>query len=78
MGAAAGPDQLVVPRAKVKEKDVIGAADAFVGGFVGAAMKGLPAFDCVLWAHAAGTLSTQMQGAQESLPSEEKVLAFLD
>ena len=52
--------------------DIVGAADAFIGGFIGAGLneRGHSAGRSLLWAHAAGTLSTHKKGAQESQPVE--------
>jgi sugar/nucleoside kinase (ribokinase family) len=52
--------------------DFIGAADAFVGGFVAAHCRRLSVTQSVLWAHAAGNLSLSERGAQSSLASAKQ------
>ena len=58
-------DTLIVPRQLVKAVDTIGAADAFIGGFLAASMLGLSSARSLLWAHTAGNLSLSKRGAQE-------------
>lgn len=64
---------LVVPRSKHIIIDNIGAADAFVGGFIAAAVKGKSNTRCLLWAHACGAISCFKEGAQGSLPYPNEV-----
>jgi sugar/nucleoside kinase (ribokinase family)/serine/threonine protein kinase len=85
-GAGAGgmlaerDELLVVPRSKHMVKDNIGAADAFVGGFIAAAVRGHSNIRCLLWAHAAAVISCSKEGAQKSLPKSpteiEELLAY--
>ena len=84
-GAGAGgmlaerDELLVVPRSKHMVKDNIGAADAFVGGFIAAAVLGHSNIRCLLWAHAAAVISCSKEGAQKSLPDAaeiEELLAY--
>jgi len=84
-GAGAGgmlaerDELLVVPRSKHMVKDNIGAADAFVGGFIAAAVLGHSNIRCLLWAHAAAVISCSKEGAQDSLPKAadiEELLAY--
>ena len=69
----------VVPRARGKHRvvDIVGAADAFVGGFIAARCRRLSGAQALLWGHGAGTVSTLSRGAQESMPSLPRLVDFL-
>lgn len=69
--------ELVVPRRTHDIVDVIGAADASVGGFVAALCRGLSATQAMLWAHASGSLSTLRPGAQEAMPTLQELSVYL-
>ena len=66
-----------LPKSPLKVIDYIGAADAFVGAFIAARCRRLTATQALLWANAAGTLSTQRRGAQESMPTLEELTKFM-
>ena len=68
----------VLPRQKGEIVDVIGAADAFVGGFIAAQLRGASSTESLMWAHGASTRSTQASGAQEAMPNFLELRAFLD
>lgn len=75
---AIADDLLVLPRCWSRVTgDAIGAADGFIGGFIGAQCLGLPKDVCLLWASAAATICTRSYGAQESLPTCEDIKAFI-
>ena len=67
---------VVLPRQSVRVVDVVGAADAFVGGFVAAYCRQLPLPVCMLWGHAGGSLSVAGAGAQTSYPDLTAILVF--
>eukprot|EP00327_Prymnesium_parvum_P033079 CAMPEP_0195599388 /NCGR_PEP_ID=MMETSP0815-20121206/4007_1 /TAXON_ID=97485 /ORGANISM="Prymnesium parvum, Strain Texoma1" /LENGTH=1645 /DNA_ID=CAMNT_0040738823 /DNA_START=358 /DNA_END=5295 /DNA_ORIENTATION=+ len=69
---------LVLPRTQFVFVDAIGAADAFVGGFLAAHVRGLPIDQKVLWAGAAADLSTMRPGGVNSMPHEDELLAYLN
>ena len=72
-----GTSLLVLPRARIPVVDVIGAADAFIGGFLAARCRRLSMCQAMLWAHGAGTLSTMERGAQEIRMVTRPLLAGL-
>ncbi len=77
LGVGARETLLVLPRSRMPVIDVIGAADAFVGGFLAARCRRLSMCQALLWAYAAGTLSTLQRGAQESMPDVADLRSFL-
>ena len=69
---------IVVPRQKSGQTvDIIGAADAFIGAFVAAQLRGRSAAESLVWAHGAGTRSTQASGAVKGMPTTEEVVRFV-
>ena len=57
--------------------DIVGAADAFVGGFVAAICHGLSSAQALLWAEGASRLTRMVPGAQKGLPTREALLTLL-
>ena len=78
----ASPEHLsfVLPRAQKRADtvvDVIGAADAFIGGFIGAQLHGKRTAESLLWGEAAAARSTQASGGIAGLPTREEMESFL-
>jgi ribokinase len=57
--------------------DTTGAGDAFSAGLIYQIVKGHSLKDALVFANAAGAVSTMTYGAMESMPSKEKVESFL-
>ncbi|WP_136604911.1 carbohydrate kinase family protein [Paenibacillus dokdonensis] len=72
-----GEEPEMVPSYKVTPIDTTGAGDAFNAGLIYAFRSGLRGLDMVKFANASGAISTQGVGGTGSLPSIEKVEAFL-
>lgn len=68
---------LVLPRVQRLFVDAIGAADAFLGGFLAAHARGLSTDQKLLWAGAAADISTMRPGGVNSMPSEDELQAVL-
>ncbi len=68
---------LMVPKHRQEVVDVIGAADALVGGFVAARCRRLPPAQALLWATAAGTLSTMGRGSVNAMPTVSQLADYL-
>jgi len=66
-----------VPAFSVEVVDTTAAGDAFVAAFSVALCEGQPLAKALRFANAAGALAVTCLGAQPSLPSREKVEAFL-
>ncbi|MEA3345390.1 MAG: ribokinase [Chloroflexota bacterium] len=66
-----------IPAFSVEVVDTTAAGDAFVAAFGVAVCEGQPLTEALRFANAAGALTTTKLGAQPSLPSREKVEAFL-
>jgi ribokinase len=69
--------QQTVPGFPVEALDTTAAGDAFTGGLAVALAGGQPLNKAVRFANACGALAATRLGAQPSLPTEEKVAAFL-
>lgn len=74
--AEAGRMELV-PSFKVNPVDTTGAGDAFNGALAVMWGQGRPLVDAVRYANAVAALATTVMGAQPSMPTAEKVAAFL-
>eukprot|EP00050_Salpingoeca_kvevrii_P017754 m.67957 g.67957 ORF g.67957 m.67957 type:complete len:1099 (-) comp7705_c0_seq1:155-3451(-) len=60
--------RITIPFLLVEVVDIIGAADAFCGGFVAAKLWGRSTAHAMVSAACCGALSTQANGAQQSMP----------
>jgi ribokinase len=58
--------------------DTTAAGDAFVGSMAVALTEGKAVIDAAIWGNAAGALSVTGAGAQPSLPSRERLEAFME
>jgi sugar/nucleoside kinase (ribokinase family) len=72
-GGKRGLRAFVIPPLQVKAVDVIGAADAAVGGLVAALALRLPLRHAMVWATCCGALSLLSTGAQDSMASSERL-----
>lgn len=71
---------LVLPRRCYRRVlvDAIGAADAFIGGFLAAEARSTSSKEeSLLWAHAASARSTLASGAREAVPDADEVEYFM-
>lgn len=68
---------LEVPSFPVQVRDTTGAGDCFSAAFIHAHLRGWDLYRKLVFACAAAALSTLEVGGQESLPTEDQVLAFL-
>jgi len=66
-----------LPAFPVKSIDTVGAGDAFVGAFAVGTAEGMPPEALLKFCNACGGLATTVVGAQNSIPTREKVEAFL-
>ncbi|MBO8127132.1 MAG: ribokinase [Firmicutes bacterium] len=66
-----------IPAFTVDTVDTTAAGDAFAGALAHSLLQGNPLPDAVQFANAVGALTTTKLGAQDSLPWEEAVRAFL-
>ncbi len=66
-----------VPGFKVKPVDTTAAGDVFNGALAVALSDGMPLLEAVLFANAAGALSTTRMGAQPSAPKRKDILALV-
>jgi ribokinase len=66
-----------MPAFPVAARDATGAGDAFCGALAVAVARGLPAREAVRWANAAGALAVTVMGANLSMPTAERLEAFL-
>ena len=74
----AGPEGTeLVPAFRVQPVDTTGAGDAFNGALAYTLAQGRPLREAVRYASAAAALATTVMGAQPSLPTAERVEAFL-
>ena len=71
-------EERLIPAFKVKPIDTTGAGDAFNGALAVALSMGRSLEEAVIYANAAGALSTLKIGAQEALPTSEEVERFLE
>ncbi|MEH7419034.1 ribokinase [Neobacillus drentensis] len=69
--------ELVTPSFSVNAKDTTAAGDTFIGALAAERVLGHPIQDCLRYATAAAALSVTVQGAQNSIPTREKILSFL-
>ena len=67
----------LIPAYKVDVVDTTAAGDAFCGALATALAQGKTIEDAVAFANAAGALAVTVLGAQPSIPTAEKVEAFL-
>ena len=67
----------MVPSFPVTPVDTTGAGDAFNGALAVVWGQGRPLVEAVRYANAAAALATTVMGAQPSMPTAEKVAAFL-
>jgi len=67
----------LIPAYKVDVVDTTAAGDAFCGALATALAQGKTSEDAVAFANAAGALAVTVLGAQPSIPTAEKVEAFL-
>lgn len=67
--------QLEISQRKVDAIDTVGAGDCFIGVFVGFLSKGYPVPDAIRYANIAASISVTRNGANESYPTKEEVLA---
>ena len=63
--------------AQVKAVDVIGAADAAVGGLTAGLARQLSLQHAMVWATCCGSLSLLSSGAQDSMPSVSELHHFM-
>ncbi len=66
-----------IPAFEVEAVDTTAAGDAFNGGLACALAQGKPMPDAIRYASAVAALSVTRMGAQPSLPTQQKVSAFL-
>jgi ribokinase len=67
-----------VPGFRVKQVDTTAAGDAFNGALAVALAEGVPIFDAVRFANAAGAIAVTRLGAQPSAPSREEIETLLN
>ena len=72
------PSMYVLPALPDHDVDVVGAADAFVGGFVGAMCHGLSSPQALVWAEGASRLARTVHGAQAGMPPRDKLINWLE
>ena len=70
--------ELMLPRRHHAVTEVIGAGDAFVGGYVAAKCRRLCAAQALVWGHFTAMYSTQHVGAQDSMPTWHEVFGLMD
>lgn len=68
---------LMIPPMRTEILDIIGAADAAVGGLTAALAERLPMRYAMIWATACGALSCRAVGAQDSMPKKAALQAFM-
>jgi len=67
----------VLPSLHGKDVDIVGASDAFVGGFVAALCHGLSGAQGLLWGEGASRRARMVAGAQTGMPTQEQLLSLL-
>lgn len=72
-----GSHQIHQPVLPVQAVDTTAAGDAFNGGLATAIARGMPIDQALRFAVAVASLSVTRRGAQQSMPSESQVQAFL-
>lgn len=70
-------DAFHVPAFVVQAVDTVAAGDAFNSGLAAALHQRKPLREAVTWAAATAALSVMQPGAQPSMPSGDRVAAFL-
>jgi ribokinase len=65
------------PAFVVKSVDSTAAGDSFIGSFAAAIVRDHSLREALRWGNAAGALTVTRKGAQDALPSETEVQAFL-
>ena len=68
---------LMIPPMRTDILDIIGAADAAVGGLTAALAERLPMRYAMIWATACGALSCRAVGAQDSMPTKQALQDFM-
>ena len=67
-----------VPPYKVKAIDTVAAGDCFNGAFAVAIEQGKTVLDSLRFANLASAISVTRYGAQESIPTKEEIMSFVD
>ncbi|PLS09627.1 ribokinase [Neobacillus cucumis] len=68
---------IFTPSFSVNAVDTTSAGDTFIGAFAVESGLGHPIQECLQYATAAAALAVTLKGAQSSIPTREKILAFL-
>ena len=70
-------DGFFVPAFKTNVVDTTGAGDSFVAGFLSRYIKGLPVYDCIVFALAVGAHCIREVGATTGIPDEQTILDYI-
>lgn len=77
-GLRIGHPPLEVPALKVRPIDTVGAGDAFAGAYAACLARGMDFAASLRYANIAGALATQERGAQEAIPTRERVESAME